>query len=253
MTSDDEYHGPVKRCTKQIIQRGYISDDFRVYNREGYLTEYTDDTGRYTLIYNANHQCIKEIWGDEGDTYTEFIYGIDGSKLISRFICSGEISSETQFGYDAFKRLIVQRQVTGYNQDIRSKYYEYDNQGNLVKEYQFPESPEINHYDASGRLISCIDYENGEITRTEAYQYNSSGKLSRMEVRQCGGLWVTTYEYDDKGFLILEKETDRDGRTLDTYDKYTYDKYGNCISHRCFKAGELTPYLEYKYIFEYYD
>lgn len=126
--------------------------------------------------------------------------------------------------------------------------YEYDNRGNLIKEeyddgpvydeftYQYNESNQlVTSYDRSGcqttyyydedLLLSTITVQNGKAISSEGmlfelisivkYKFNSSRQKVEKEVYWCaeGKSVITKYRYDQKGELVDETTTEKEGQT----------------------------------------
>lgn len=103
--------------------------------------------------------------------------------------------------------------------------YEYDEDGNLVKE---------SHYDEDGAL-------------QEAYEYNRNGLLTKINYYNPDGTFWKVEEYDENGYLVRQNFYDPDG-VFDFYWISEYDENGNAVLKKEYDAdGEFTYY----YINEY--
>lgn len=190
----------------------YDSEGVLTLSEEAYYSELWDtnkfvryDNGNVSYVYE--HDCVYE--GDILLTESETYYAGDGQ---------------------------ITRRV--------EREYEYDNQGNLLREISSTYNGEETHtgieeyiYDEFQNLLSVIIYdENGNIAGpSEEYEYNTKGELIKGIYYYNDGriAAVYTYEYYETGELFKERFYcyDHDSQEIDYVIEEEYDMSGDTIKH----------------------
>ena len=178
-------------------------------------TETTDTTAvsgdvnaRYTYTYDAKNGRFKsyEVNLENGtkNRKEDAEYNSDG--FVSMY---GNSAFSTNYTYDLFNRVDIKSIKFGSEEKARIRYTYYDT---------------INY--RPGRMYTIYNYTTG---RSQNYDYDSNGYLSKYVNNQNGDNY--TYTYDSAGRLIS-----------DGMYTYTYDSYNNLTK----KTGGGTTY-EYAY------
>jgi hypothetical protein len=99
-------------------------------------------------------------------------------------------------------------------------------------------------------LLKYTKSENKKTARIEKYTYYTFGKRKEFIIQQSGKTKsVTTYTYNDKQELVLEKTKNIDGKKT-TIDTITYEyTNGNCTKETTHTNGETDSVVEYSYTF----
>ena len=187
------------------------------YNGNG--TVYSETDARDNTIYYQYDGLnrLSQQWTSFADgkyTYQAFTYDKNGNQITSA-ISTEDVSLwgipeevlATTYSYDS-----CERQVSVEDPADGSIQYEYDADGNVVKE------------------TVALDALRNSVTE---YEYNHLGKVSLMKQQVSGSVQTTTYEYDAEGNLLTT--TDWLGNTtVNTYDTTdrltsTTDPYGHVI------------------------
>ncbi|MEM7133662.1 MAG: DUF6531 domain-containing protein [Chloroflexota bacterium] len=193
-----------------------------VYDANGNLTQRTEPLGGQTAyVYDANGNLTERIDANNHST----IYSYDAQFNLTHV--TDELGSVTTYTYDANDDLvqlidandhqtIYERNPLGQIISItdplmRTVTYTYNANGQLI-EYGRPDDSVIRYQrDPMGRLI-IIDYPN---TPDITFTYDVSGnKISAAH----GQTWQANYQYDDRGQLTLIEDTNRNLKSMYTYD-----------------------------------
>ena len=167
-----------------------------------------DVNARYTYTYDAKNGRFKsyEVNLENGakNRKEDAEYNSDG--FVSMY---GNSAFSTNYTYDLFNRVDIKSIKFGSEEKARIRYTYYDT---------------INY--RPGRMYTIYNYTTG---RSQNYDYDSNGYLSKYVNNQNGDNY--TYTYDSAGRLIS-----------DGMYTYTYDSYNNLTK----KTGGGTTY-EYTY------
>ena len=140
----------------------------------------------------------------------------------------------------------------GFNGDVKELkefiYYASEKFGEPAVGELFSSS--VSEYDSDGKIIK-VEYDGGEFKRVIKYEYNSQGqKIKESSFNRDENLNdVSKYEYNDRGqkkncFLF-----DRNGKRI-WVEKYEYNDKGQEVKNSCYNNdGEL----QWGSIFEYND
>lgn len=111
----------------------------------------------------------------------------------------------------------------------RETAYEYDGEGNVIKEYRSVDDYYVSEYE-NGRETSWAHYENGEFDYGLTHEYYPNGDYKCAWTCFSGGVPYTTgfyeYEYDESGRMTVCREKSDEGELKYT-EYYTYDENGN--------------------------
>lgn len=190
--------------------------------------DYVWSTDEYK--YDKNGNLIEKISVDEGDKLSYFYeYDEAGNNIVIRRISDYGNMDKTILEYDEEGKLITEKSYdVGEVEPKSTKYYEYNNKGQLI--------------------TTIENYSSGQ-TYTYTYDYNKNGELIRKEEYYQGGDAVriyTTYKYNKNGVLVLEEVFD--GVTDFKWESTKYDDFGNILSFTEYDDGGGDDYTrEYEY------
>ncbi len=144
----------------------------------------------------------------------------------------------TEYFYNPSDKIIM---VQSFNNDKleRETNYEYDKNGNIIKETTFTTSlgvPQYSYltyeYDEQNLLSKTFAYlkmgdDNYELRSTKIYEYDSNRRLIKTKLYSTDNVErkYTELVYDDNG-NVIEKNFYQDGK-LSFNDKYEYDNMNN--------------------------
>lgn len=149
------------------------------------------------------------------------------SKLISNtttWVDSWGGSSETDTYTYSADGYVTSKTTSYSDSDYASvRYYEYDQDGNLVKEYFEPDYGTRYVYHTDGRISESYNYNSGGETLWQTYSYTDA-TMTQTEVWDD---WVFEYitHYDSNG-NILKWVYNCNGENMINHN-YTYDGEGN--------------------------
>lgn len=216
-------------------------------------TVYADSTST-SNSYDARRQLTART--DQNGSTTKYDYDSSG-RLVAVVQPLGGWDLRTEYEYDRFGNLIVQRDASG-----REARFEYDGLRRPTKTMLPDDTPgnladnlySTTEYDLLGRVVSTTDF-NGNIVQFEydtlghlikkdfptgtdvTYTYTTTGQ--RETVSDARG--VTSYQYDFQDRLV--QRVDPDGATI----SYTYDAAGNRTSVTTTVPGSAPRTTEYSY------
>ncbi|MGJ8726753.1 MAG: DUF6531 domain-containing protein [Roseibacillus sp.] len=213
----------LKRINAREAETFFVYDDanrtLSITNDQDETTSYEyDSKGKRILTRNAlGHEIRSEY--DPKDRLVKTIDPLEQEisyeydKLDRRFAVTNKRSHRTTTLYDPAGRVLETRAP-----DMTAiARYEYDEEGNVLKQFDADGNFSEFGYDALGRLISTID----PLGRTTYSTYDTLGRVRKItDARN----HATEYTYDDLGRLI---------EVLDAHEnvtRYTYDESGNRLS-----------------------
>lgn len=157
------------------------------------------------------------------------------------FIPIGEVA--TALGYEVEQKsnkLIITEVlnlVVKETNKNETTYYEYDESGNLLKEYS-EDYFRTYEYDENGNLLFVYN-DDGEIS--ESYKYDEKGRKIERYYTYVGG--HTTDKFDNRGNLIYREEFD-DKKGLEFIIEWEYDADYNLISQSVTHANsDVDSYI----------
>ncbi|HTG32899.1 MAG TPA: RHS repeat-associated core domain-containing protein [Thermoanaerobaculia bacterium] len=182
------------------------------YDAKGFLTTLTLPRGRVVAYgYNEAGQLLS-VRGDLGTT--SYAYDPVTARLAERTLPNGLVTS---YGYDVSGRLaeVTHRDVAGKLQLGFS--WQLDDQGRPVSETRETaaglETTSFS-YGAGGQIASVTFPDDRAVT----YEYDASGRRSRVTETRNGTVAVSDYTYDDLGRLIRAGD-----------ETFTYDVNGDLV------------------------
>ena len=221
-------------------------------------------TGETVYAYDKAENMVKESFYDCNsapilERYNEYEYS--GNIKMKMKIFDGLAGNPTLGSYYEYKyegdRLVKEELYCGrgcYNSFIHSINYEYDNSGNLIREYRYePDLIErfggrvyadgiINDtkyiYDNQNRLITVLssDYAGGVDGidyffveyPSQKYEYDNVGRVSKLEYYEYEGLSGYVEKFYNGASKLPDKEFhyDKNGNQTRKYQHY-YDSFGN--------------------------
>jgi len=204
------------------------------------------NAGLKTLYEYQNGRLFKEIRTWEKDyPITVFEYDENGNKIFEKRVSENGDSEKTgaMFKYNEKNQLVMSwndwskvykyyfydekgRKIKRVN-DTKETLFEYNENGNLVKETNPDGKVFYSEYDENGKLIQKTDYD-GKVWH---FEYNENGTLSK---RFCG---TETYEVEyfedepEKKRREIRKVLGDDG-VLQTDFEFAFDRDGNRIKFK---------------------
>ena len=174
------------------------------YDNKGNLTSVTDEIGTYMNVTYDSHGNVKTSTNGV-NTKAEFTYDENNN-------CTSKTLTYTSEG--------VSKTVT--------KYYSYDDAGNLVQIIDSDGNITTTEYNSIGKVAVATD----EKGRQTSYEYDDLGNLSKITYADGTS---EKFTYDNEGNNLTA--TDRLGRTV----TMKYDKVGNLLS-KTYPNGAVVKY-----------
>ncbi len=141
------------------------------------------------------------------------------------------------YGYNNGIKWIENYDSKGVKTDIKDEngslltLYEYDSNGNCVREQWYDEGKDAGHaeysYDAAGNCTWVYYKRPGGYDVEQTYEYDSAGNMIRKTHTMDGVTTIQENEYDANGNLICWIGTDGSGEK--EYITWDYDANGFCI------------------------
>ncbi len=151
-----------------------------------------------SYVYDKNYNVIEMIYDNSEHIYMSYD---EKDNMISRegYFNGEEVSSFNRYDYDKDGRII--KKTTEYSE----YFYEYDNRGNLICEYEVGSIDKTYHrYDSENNIL-----ETQSGNRKDIYKYDENNRLVEIiryvdayEEARC------EFQYDDNGNLICVKKRD---------------------------------------------
>jgi RHS repeat-associated protein len=202
------YYDESGRLTKIVNENG--STIKKEYNALGQPTKMTDALGnvtRYSYDSKGNQTSMTDAKGN--------VFSIEYDQLdreVKRIYPDGTYI-QTQYAPGTYDK----RKLSETDQAGNTTYYEYDDNGNLIKVSDSLGNKTHYSYDELGNKTSQTD-PNGNITR---FEYDNLGRLAK-HILPSGHF--EKYSYDVNGNIIKKK--DFNGNTF----QFKYDKLNNLLS-----------------------
>ena len=208
----------------------------------------------YNYKYNSKGQLIEEYsaatWNYDADSQTHYQYN-DKGQLIEEY-CSWHIHDSwgddtLSYKYNSIGQLTEKYNISTESDDLysteKTDIY-YDAKGNKIKECTTIDDYEYDHIKESTSKISSRKYKSEYIYDTRGNKikeckYNPDGSLEKK----------TTYEYDEKGRVIVVAQYD--GNHFEEREVYEYDDKGNIATITKQKGEKLVPYEQRVYEITY--
>lgn len=252
----------------------------RFYDADGKLTDRGDGVCGYDVNYDAHGNVFRYFFvGNDGKTparcnegYAYIVYKYDdiGNNLSIEYCdekggnClnnNGYHRVETV--YDTKTNRPKEEQYYGLSTLLYSEHYEYDDNGNIVKDYTLNASGQLvagtvvenYRYGDNNNLIknwatnkkgtivnfpqrqyaqACFDYDDrGNVIKTT--YLSTTGKPAADE----NGTHIRIHEYNDANLKVYEKNLGKDGKPLhgagaNPEGRVTYDDRGNMTNVMCY-------------------
>ena len=253
----------------------------------GTTTYEYDANGQVTKVTDGNNQTIEYTWTKLGQkksikypTGDSVSYSYDNNGNLIKVTDTN--NGVTNYTYDALNQVkskklpngaestytydkngwLRQREETSNGASKQSYTYEYDKNGNRIKETKVSSgTTETTRYtyDVLNQLTSVVD-KNGTINyafdefnnrtvkeeigkETTQYTYNNLNQL--VETTQ--GSTVTTYDYDKRGNVA---EVEENGNTKQTYVFDSTNKMSKVVTYKDNTSGSGTSTVTTKYTYD---
>ncbi len=201
---------------------------------DGKLTRLVHSDGNY-LAFSYNAQGLVSQTTDQDNWTTTYEYDTTGEYLLSITTPEGT----TSYTYETNSTSGNQHAIKSVRfSDNTGLFYEYDNQGRLVKQsldgnaepltYSYDSSGGVTITDASNAVSKLLYNDRGTLGRIEdplkritQYQYDSNGNLTKLTAADNT---VSTFNYDNQGNIISSVNS------LGQQIKYTYETNFNQLA-----------------------
>lgn len=247
-TRDD--HGGSYHYMKQMttLGNGYVLCEESYYDEKGNKirfrssSSYTDVITTNDYVYDSRGNLLKE-------TETQEYQGAVTQIEVCIFFYENNLLEKMD------RTTTLYPSGEPYDELCRVTYYNYDDNGQMIKEDTYYKSGELFQahvctYDDKGNLLTEVDTDaDGNIVGSTEYEYDSKGNVTKMtwlafdsvsfnyvnyeynsngeKIKASGDLYTYEYEYLD-GHLMRVKYYDADGNYSST-TAYAYDEYGRVI------------------------
>ena len=227
---------------------GILVEELHAFDEEGYIKYYYSNG----LVSKKTHYCDK--------SHIEISYKYNSSKDITEITTKylnnprekifiqeylynekGEYTKIVESSY--YKPGGFEDEVfENYNKYVKTVIYEYDSNGNLIKEtksdreYITDSEWNIEKETSSFDNLSTYKYDENnnliekyvsDLEATYSYEYDSAGRMIYSKEVSTFGTYETKRSYNDAGLLLTDHRI-RDGKDVQTLE-YFYDCYGNLL------------------------
>lgn len=216
------------RLVKETILNLYPEEEA---DRQNEVRSYSYDV-RGNLIRTE----VENLLDTAASYVSAYTYDAVGNRLTQTKTMAGETET-TQYTYNSLNQLLTSVTTDESGTVTESKTYQYDADGNQIKESERVSGTETNStYDPAGRLSGYIKRENGQVTLEQINQYNGSG--ARIQKAEDGD--ITNYFYSQGGVLYTEDGNGK-GTSLNLQGRT-----GNVIATAREEAGVESYYYYHK-------
>ncbi|MBQ8404436.1 MAG: hypothetical protein IJX55_08460 [Clostridia bacterium] len=205
------------------------------YNQQNLLTSVTTTEKAYNTSVSTT--SVSYIYNDDGSTEVYYknkigrvnrqvFTDIYGRTIRDESYENGERTGYDTYTYDEYNN-VIKKQEYSYEAINYEYLYEYDENGDLVKETK------VWHTEGtSASEYTLYEYfDNGEVKHTVSYDYWGY-KSKEREYYADGGYKVINYSGIEGAF----------------HDSHTYDRYGNCIETVYMEGG-----VERRSVYEFFE
>lgn len=264
---------------------GNSPEEVEIKNQET-TAQTAEGEGTFLLVYahyNYAHRqecAYSEFLYDESLELLEENYYTESGKLEQRTVYSYEdgIRTASKWNYDAYGNASFDW-TCYYNEDGRETRivmpgcgteYFYDEKGNCIfflwygmgddGHYHISDYSH-NDFDDNGNWIERRDYKtdserSAQLRERTVNTYDSKGNITSKKIyygSEASPWRVYEYDYNDKGYQILEKAYKiEDGVQVPyMYKEFEYDEFGNLIRESSYYGDEGNSTLEYEYKYTY--
>ena len=212
----------------------------------------TDSQGVSTeeMYYNEDNLPIQKIVTDHNGHKDIYEYTYYSNGLLKSEVLVDTLLHEHRYfyKYDAHNNLIKKTYID-YDGSECVETYVYDDDDRLVK-HVIDDRYYTYEYDDNGNVVREIKYLNGKENRTRLYTYDVNGQMIRQIIIQDAWPTVTTsrydYTYDYGGNLTKEVETK--GNKITSTTHYVYDEGSRVIQiYDTDDKGKVTYSRKYEY------
>lgn len=189
----------------------HCQDIWNEYDSNGRLTSETSNGFEHRYQYDLNGNRMLAEYGYEFDENSIYPFSID-------------CTHRQRFLYDANNRVIS---IT--DGDARITTYQYDLNGNIVKQ-TYPNGVEIlRQYDTFNRVTSIVAKKDSAVLQTNTYSYDAVGNVVELVQESQSRRLEISNQYD--AFDRLSKETRIESSTPNSslVNTYFYDSANNIV------------------------
>ena len=216
--------------------------------------ETASDTYEDTVSEDTAAEEISDPYG--GDFIIDYVYS-DNGEVIAVSVNGEELSIANVLTYNAFGKVAYDT-----CDGVVDHEYEYDSDGNLIKQSVYwddewkEEGDESGLYyyyeyanDSDGNALKEQQYDSSgaEMNSTE-YEYDAYGNLLKTTSKGSEGnvQFIEKYEYDSDGRRVKTLGCDQDETVI--YTKTTeYDDHGNIVKETTYNDDQIQNFEVYEY------
>lgn len=269
---------PPSDCTESVVSKSQIpavikeaeACDFSAAEAiyEGYLRQeiQTDEKGRIwypdsayvddqdgRIYYNVKRLPVYEESSD-----TAYGYYDNGDVAFVVEGAGGESPQTTlyAYGYDEEGRQVLRAWREPGESLVRFCYWDYDEQGHVVREYRYPVEDEAEDKVALTNYRLNYSADGSYFYRTAVteeghreYYFYANGSASREAAFDSEGNVTAERRWDEAGRLTYLYEEDPETKDTNCL-QYTYDSAGNYLSKNKYNNGMLLSETQYAYEYD---
>jgi len=252
-----EYGKVVFSKNRVVNSDGTTSETTYEYNDHGDITSCVSvgpdgsaERWSFTYEYYPDGKLKKESrLGDDGTYVWEYEYDSHGNPTLERSIPphgAGEVYTTTrEYVYHDNGKVAKRTEITPGSQKTVT---EYDPEGRETRVTCYyaddPTYQTVSTYNEHGDIISAVttNADGSKNLSNFTYEYDSAGRVKRVELDNNVVLTVKTYEYDDKS-NVTRTVVSSNGE--ETVTENSYDDRGNLIMEVSTYPGDLVTTVTY--------
>jgi len=211
------------------------------YDAHGNRLTTTDALGRVTTWeYDAKNRMTREIRPDLGETVNTFV----GGNLVESK--TGNVTAgwrTTRYQYNGINQQTKVLRVNDLGQEVVQSSYEFDSEGNLLKETNALNQPTLYEYNLMGWQTKVKQPYSATQTSDTTFGYDKAGRIV-SQTDALNTVTETAYDFLDRTISVTEAKTHPEQRTTER----SYDAVDNLTEVRYKNAtGVLSATTRYYY------
>jgi RHS repeat-associated protein len=211
------------------------------YNTLGELLQSTSPSGTFNYTYDVLGRVLTKTGSQSGVTTYQYVTSGNGEQLPDKVFSP---NSTAEFKYDAFNRLIEDKETLTSNNKVLKTSYTYDVYGREM-EHTYPGGfITKNQYNADGHLIKISNASNQPL-----WQLVSKDALGRILEYSYGNGIVTKNTFDDLHYLTGIDH----GNSSIHKQTYTYNNLTGNLTSRIFEDFTANTALKELFSFDALD
>lgn len=220
----------------ETIKHEMFLSSVREYDGNGNVVMISDHNYVVNYIYDNNGKLVLAS-DNEGNSVT-VTFDENGNKTKEVSLSLDDPSTGT------FVETVSEYEYNDRNLRVHEKedglevWYEYDDDGNCIKETNSLGSVIIYSYNEKNQVVR-VDISTEENEAFQAFEYNEDGNMSCYTYNEEDWIYKEWYEFDSMGNVVYQQDS------LGECIQYAYDKYGNLLYTR--NVDGDCEYYENKY------